>query len=269
MEREHPNRVLVVDDEKAVCLMLDRFLSREGCNSRSTTDPVEALVWVGQEDFDLMISDINMPGMSGLDLLRETRHKRPQINIIIMTAFTDDHAYSEIIEAGASDFIGKPLCLQELAAKIKRIERERGMLKELQETNMALKVILKRIEEDKDQLRTDILCNLKQLVFPYLNKLKGTHLNELQKFYVDSLDSNLSRLASPLTMLASRIHENLSHMEIQIARLIKSELTNKEIAEILGISINTVTTHRYHMRTKLGLKRNKVSLRSYLSAHDF
>ncbi|MHC1727025.1 MAG: response regulator [Syntrophobacteraceae bacterium] len=260
---------MVVDDEEAICFMLLKFFGRKGYNCRIAADPGEALEMVEKDDFDLMISDISMPGMSGLDLLREIRAKSPQIDTIIMTAFTQDHTYSQIIQAGAADFITKPLALGELMAKVERIERERRMLSDLHETNTALGVLLKRIESDKEQFSAHILANLKQFVFPYLNKLRGTRLDERQKFYLESLDLNLSKVASPLLTPASQIHATLSHMEIQIASLIKDEMTNKEIAEILGISINTVTTHRYHLRTKLGLKHKKVSLKSYLKSLDF
>ena len=67
----------------------------------------------------------------------------------------------------------------------------------------------------------------------------------------------------------SQMRANLSHMEIQIANLIKAEKDSKEIADILGVSVNTVTTHRYHLRTKLGLKGKKVTLKSHLKSIDF
>jgi DNA-binding CsgD family transcriptional regulator len=58
-------------------------------------------------------------------------------------------------------------------------------------------------------------------------------------------------------------------MEVQVANLIKVGKRNKEIASILGISLNTVTTYRYRLRTKLGLKQEKVNLRSFLSSINF
>src|SRR5208337_4691038 len=124
MESEHSERILVVDDEKGMCLMLLKFLRQEGYNCQSTTDPAEALAILEQNDFDLVISDIRMQGMSGLELLRELRLKHPGVDTIIMTAFTSGYTYSEIIQAGAADFIGKPFQLPELKAKIERVNRE-------------------------------------------------------------------------------------------------------------------------------------------------
>jgi DNA-binding response OmpR family regulator len=269
MESEHSERILVVDDEKRVCSMLLEFLRQEGYNCRSTTDPVEALAILEQNDFDLVISDIRMQGMSGLELLRELRIKHPGIDTIVMTAFTSDHTYMDIIEAGAADFIGKPFKLPELKAKIERVNRERRMLRELQETNTALGVVLKRVEGDKEKLDADILSNLQQLIFPYLDKLRGTRLDEKQVTYVNILHLNLLKITSPFMRNLSQKRANLSHMEIQIANLIKAGKDSKEIADILGVSINTVTTHRYHLRTKLGLKGEKVTLKSHLKSIDF
>jgi DNA-binding response OmpR family regulator len=269
MESEHSKRILVVDDEKKMCLMLRKFLRQEGYNCQSTTDPAEALAMLEQNDFDLVISDIRMQGMSGLELLRELRLKRPGVDTIIMTGFTSEHTYSDIIEAGAADFIGKPFRLPELKAKIERVNRERRMMRELQETNTALGVVLKRVEGDKEKLNTDVLSNLQQLIFPYLDKLRGTRLDEKQRAYVNILDLNLSKITSPFMRGLSQMRANLSHMEIQIANLIKAGKDSKEIADILGVSVNTVTTHRYHLRTKLGLKREKVTLKSYLKSIDF
>jgi DNA-binding response OmpR family regulator len=269
MENEHSERILVVDDEKEMCLMLLKFLRQEGYNCQSATDSAQAFAILEHNDFDLVISDIRMRGMSGLELLRELRLKHPGVDTIMMTAFTSEHSYSDIIQAGAADFIGKPFNLAELKAKIERVNRERRMLRELQETNTALDVVLKRVEGDKEKLNADILCNLQQMVFPYLDKLKGSRLDEKQRAYVNILDVNVSKITSPFMRGLSQMRANLSHMEIQIANLIKAGKDSKEIADILGVSVNTVTTHRYHLRTKLGLKGKKVTLKSHLKSIDF
>src|SRR5208283_4017530 len=132
-------KILVVDDEESMCTVVTRFLAMSGYDCQSTTDPVQALSILEPDDFDLVISDIRMHGMDGLDLVREIRRKYPAIDTIIMSGFSGDYTYSDIIEAGAVDFIAKPIALPELEAKITRVNRERSALAELKNIHEAIK----------------------------------------------------------------------------------------------------------------------------------
>src|SRR5208337_5598544 len=111
-------KVLIVDDEELICSLLSSFLKMNGYYCQSTTEPLQALDMLKRNDFDLVISDIRMNDMDGLALTREILKTYPAVDTIIMSAFTGDYEYSDIIEAGAVDFIGKPLSLRELKAKI-------------------------------------------------------------------------------------------------------------------------------------------------------
>jgi len=137
---------------------------------------------------------------------------------------------------------------------------------ELEEINTALRVLLKRREEDQKEFGAIILANLKELVFPYLEKLAKSSLDELQRTYLKVLTAHLEALRAPFLRDLGRVSASLSRTERQIAVLIKDGLRNKEITALLGISVNTVLTHRYHLRTKLGLKQKKVNLVSYLKS---
>ena len=145
MEIEQRKQILVVDDEEPVCLMMLNFLRREGYECQSTVDPITALVMLEDDNFGLVVSDITMPGMNGLDLVREIRQKHPLVDTIIMTGHTGDFTYSDIIQAGAADFIGKPFQMAELKAKVERVERERRILREVQKANAVLEVTLDRM----------------------------------------------------------------------------------------------------------------------------
>jgi DNA-binding NarL/FixJ family response regulator len=266
MERKFIKSVLVVDDERAMCLTLREFLQRSGYECRTSANGAEALDMLKSGEFNLMISDIKMPEKDGMDLLREVCAGYPGIETIMMTGQAAEYTYSQIIEAGAADFIRKPFELPELRAKIERIERERSLLRDLKETNSALGVVLSRVEADREKLDTDVTANLKQLISPYLDKLKSTRLDETQSALVDILDSNVKKITSSFSTRLSHVHLNLSNMEIRVANLIQIGKGNKELAEILGVSINTVKTHRYNLRTKLGLRKEKVNLESYLKS---
>ncbi|MGD8435950.1 MAG: PAS domain S-box protein, partial [Syntrophobacterales bacterium] len=136
----------------------------------------------------------------------------------------------------------------------------------LEEVNAALRVLLKQRENDKADLEERLLGNVKELVLPYVEKLKNSRLHADQMTLVGILESNMKEIVSPfVTKLSSRFL-NLTPTEIQVASLIKDGKTSKEIAALLNASENTVRTHRFHIRSKLGIKNKKVNFRSYLQS---
>jgi PAS domain S-box-containing protein len=137
---------------------------------------------------------------------------------------------------------------------------------DLEELNTALKVLLKRREQDKAELEEKIIINVKELVMPYLEKLKRSRLNERQRTYLTILESNLNEIISPFARSLSFNLWNLTHKEMEIANLIKYGKTTKEIAEMLNLSTRTIESHRKNVRQKLGIKNNKSNLRTYLSS---
>ena len=268
MKREI-KRVLVVDDEQNICAMLTKFLRSSGYSCESANDPAKALEVLKRNGFELVISDIKMPGIDGLQLLSEILKIDPGLDTIMMTGHTGIYTYSDIIRAGAADFIAKPFQLPELKAKMERIDRERKMQRELQELNIAMGVLLQRAEKDKETLSENVVSNVKELILPYVDKLKNAHLSEEHKSHLEVLETNLSEICSPFLKNLSIKHAHISSMELQVANLIKAGKRNKEIASILGVSLNTIMTHRYRLRSKLGLKQQKVNLRSYLNSIVF
>ena len=138
----------------------------------------------------------------------------------------------------------------------------------LEEVNTALKVLLKQREDDKKELGENVLSNVKELISPYLERLKKSRLNTNQKMLINILDSNLSNMISPFSSKLSSKFINLTPMEIRVANLVKEGQTNKEIADIMCLSKNTIMFHRYNIRRKLGLKNKKINLRSHLLTND-
>jgi len=262
-------KILVVDDEQYICAMLTKFLRSSGYFCESATDPAKALEVLKQSDFELVISDIIMPGIDGLQLLSEILKIDPGIDTIMMTGHFVVYTYSDIIRAGAADFILKPFQLPELEAKIERIDRERKMQRELREMNITMGVLLQRAEKDKETLSKNVVSNVKELILPFVEKLKNGHFSQEYKAYIEVLETNLSEICYPFLKNLSLQHAHISPMEVQVANLIKAGRSNKEIASILGVSLNTVMTHRYRLRSKLGLKQKKVNLRSFLNSIEF
>jgi DNA-binding CsgD family transcriptional regulator len=156
-----------------------------------------------------------------------------------------------------------PLKLAEEALKEREEELELQRQK-LEETNTALRVLLRAREEDKLELEENVLANVKELVFPYMDNLKQAGLNSRQKAYLEIVESNLNDIISPFLRQLSSKYLNLTPREIQVANLVKEGRSTKDIAEILSISTNAVDLHRKNVRKKLGLKSKKANLRTHL-----
>jgi DNA-binding CsgD family transcriptional regulator len=139
----------------------------------------------------------------------------------------------------------------------------------LEEVNTALKVLLKQREEDKKELGQNVLSNVKELIFPYIERMKKSRLNTNQQTLIDILESNLNNIISPFISKLSSKFFNFTSMEIKVANLVKEGKTNKEIADLLYLSKNTILFHRHNIRSKLKLKNKKINLRSHLLSYSY
>jgi PAS domain S-box-containing protein len=134
----------------------------------------------------------------------------------------------------------------------------------LEESNTALKVLLRKGDEVKQEIEDKIQFNIKELIYPYLEKINKSRLDDHQKTYLDIIGSNLDNIISPFMHGISTRYLKITPKEIQIANLIRQGKTSKEIAQLLNMSPRTIDTHRYNIRTKIGLKNKKANLRTYL-----
>jgi PAS domain S-box-containing protein len=140
--------------------------------------------------------------------------------------------------------------------------------RDLEELNAALKVLLKKREDDKIVLEKTMLSNVEQLIEPYLQNLKHTNLSDRQANLLGIIETNLAEILSPFVLHFSTLKYKLTPKEIQIANLIKQGKTSKEIADIMGLSARTIEFHRTKIRNKFGLKDGKDNLRANLIALD-
>ena len=134
----------------------------------------------------------------------------------------------------------------------------------LEEVNIAMKVLLKQREADKLELEKKVLNNVKDLVFPYVDKLKNTRLKGKDRTLVEIIDTHLHDIISPLLQRFSNAKILLTPQEMQVAALVKDGKTSKEIADVLNVSETTVNFHRKNLRVKFGLTNKRTNLRSYL-----
>ncbi len=138
--------------------------------------------------------------------------------------------------------------------------------KELSELNTTLKVLLQQREQNQRDLEERILSNIEAQVMPFVQKLKKCRLDANHMAYVTMIESGLNGIASTFSRKISRQYSSLTPAEIQVANLIRTGKTTKEIGELLGVSPGAINFHRNNIRKKLGLNRKKINLVSFLSS---
>ncbi len=151
-----------------------------------------------------------------------------------------------------------------LAERGRELEDKSRMLEDV---NTALRVLLTQRDEDKKELEDRLLSNVKELVMPYVEKLKKLSRTSEQTACLDVLETSLNDIISPFLKNITSTHADLTPREVQIAILIRDGRTTKDIADLLSISTRAVEFHRDNRRIKLQLKNKKANLRSYLLAH--
>ena len=123
--------VLSVDDDGELRELLHELISQMGHASVTAADGVDALEKMEEKHFDIVITDINMPRLNGVGLIKRITADFSDTDVIAITGYQTEYNYTDIIALGASDFISKPINIDEFEAKIKRIVRERNMRFEL------------------------------------------------------------------------------------------------------------------------------------------
>ncbi len=136
---------------------------------------------------------------------------------------------------------------------------------ELEELNAALRVLLKRREEDRNELEEKVLSNVKKLLLPYVEKVKQHPIDPVMRTSLVILESNLKDIIAPFSLKLSSAHMNLTPRELQVANLVKDGKSTKEIAEFLNVSPSAVNICRHRIRNKLGLNNRKINLQTYVS----
>jgi PAS domain S-box-containing protein len=144
-------------------------------------------------------------------------------------------------------------------------QRIKELTTELYETNIALKVLLKKREEDKKTFENSVKVNIEKLVEPFLTRLEECRLTEQQQLLVGILRSNIEELTSPFADTFSARLSRLTPVEIQVANLVKLGKRTKEVAQIMHLSAGTISIHRKNIRKKLDLTHRKTNLQSILT----
>src|SRR5262245_60873688 len=135
---ESPARILVVDDDPGVVDYLCEMLRDHGWTANGVGSGKAALEQVDRERFDLVLADVEMPGMRGLDLLAALRQRRRAPIVVLMTAFGSIDMAVHAVRSGAADFVAKPFKIEVVYLAIERALRDREMRRELRELRRRL-----------------------------------------------------------------------------------------------------------------------------------
>lgn len=117
---EAKEKILVVDDEAQICVNVEKILSRSNYDVTCALNAQEALAKMAEESFSLLISDLVMPGMDGLELIKMVKNQWPLTKIIMFTAYSSTDTAMKAIQLGALDYIPKPFTPDELRTPVKK-----------------------------------------------------------------------------------------------------------------------------------------------------
>ncbi|MFC1874277.1 helix-turn-helix transcriptional regulator [Chloroflexota bacterium] len=137
--------------------------------------------------------------------------------------------------------------------------------KALQESNMAIRTVLTKIEEDKNEIYRNIKTNTDKVLIPILLAL-ALEIPQTQSKYVEMLKTNLEEITSQFVRHLSNSYHSLTPTEITICNMIRNGLRTKEIAQTRGVSSATINRHRENIRRKLKITNNDVNLATYLQS---
>ena len=138
----------------------------------------------------------------------------------------------------------------------------------LQESNTALKLVLSRIEQEKQEIRSDIKLNVEKVLNPIINVLL-VQLPPVNKKYMEMLQTGLKEITSPFISQLSNAYNSLTPTEIAICNMIRTGMRTKEIAETRGVSEATINRHREKIRNKLQITNTEVNLATFLQSNMF
>ncbi|HWP35189.1 MAG TPA: HD domain-containing phosphohydrolase [Thermodesulfobacteriota bacterium] len=151
-----PPRVLVVDDEATVREVLCRNLLAGGHAVRAAASAAEALALLEQEPADLVLSDIMMPGTSGIELLRSLKARWPDTAVVMVTALSDVQAAIDALKLGAADYVVKPFTLEQVEVSVSRALEDRRVLLENRAYQARLEREVAQRREELSRARAEI-----------------------------------------------------------------------------------------------------------------
>ena len=211
----HKHSILIVDDEKNLSKLLSKVLIREGYGALTADSGIEALNIFESQQVDIIITDIKMPGMDGMELLRRIKTIDPSIKVIMITAFATLETAIEALRIGAADYITKPFNIDEVVYSVRRIVESS---EEIEPLNQGIKNKDKSIENyliSKSPAMAKVLELIKQVADTKATIMLYGETGTGKELAAQALHSLSSRWDKPLIKVnCAAIPEQLLESEL-------------------------------------------------------
>jgi DNA-binding NarL/FixJ family response regulator len=279
-------RVLIIEDNEDDALLLLRVLKKEGfAVTHSLVDDKAAVRRVLKEPWDLVLSDYSMPSFTAIDALKLVRKADVDLPFIIVSGVIGEDTAVAAMRSGAHDYFLKnnltrlgAAVRRELAEADGRRARRRAetalaesakqlrlQKQELEQKNLALREILAQIEAEKDAIRKSVIRSADRMLLPVVNELRRK-ATRIEGKHLDLLEKNVRELTSEFGVRMTGGMASLTPRQLEICNMIRSGMESKEIAEMMGVALRTVETHRNAIRKKLGISGEETNLATYLQS---
>jgi diguanylate cyclase (GGDEF)-like protein len=213
-------QILIVDDDVAIRESMYEFIELSGFHAKLAASAEDALALLNANQMDVVITDIMLPGMNGLELT-DIIKKDYDIDVIVMTGYSGDYSYEEAVNKGASDFVFKPVRFEELLLRLRRVLKERSLTRER----------VQMLEKLKRLSITDGLTNL----------YNSRHFHNQLKTEIE----RTTRYQRPLSLLLldidqfKKFNDSYGHLEgdkvlVRLGQVIKSCLRKMDSAYRYG-----------------------------------
>jgi DNA-binding NarL/FixJ family response regulator len=288
-EEPMSEKVLIVDDDRLVRSSVRGFLEDQGYEPAESANGVAALEAFDRDRPDLLLLDLRMPGMDGLETLREVRRRSTDVPVIIISGAGQSEDVVQALRLGAWEYLFKPIrdlnmidhavrsCLERA-----RLTREnhayRTRLEEmvaqrtseleaanasLQRKTVALEEVLATCRDDADRRVARAVGRIGQFCAPLLAELRraapascAALADQIDRAIGDAASDGVERMADELSAL--------SPAELRVCEMIRRGMASKEIAAATRLSLDTIETHRRNIRRKLRITNGSVNLSTFL-----
>lgn len=282
-------RLLLVEDDPDFGAATNMRLSKRRFDVTLARTAEEALPQIENTDFDVVVVDIKLPGMQGMQFTKEIRKRSEDLPVLILTGYGTLETAQEAVKLNVADYLLKPLetlddllgpvekaaysyrlvrenrrLVEDLKAKIEALEKSEKKYKstasKLERRTIALQEV---VETGNKRLRDNIVANVKDVLLPAVAKLRRKAACG-QEGHLKLIEKNLKKITASFACMPSEQRLSLSSREAEICNMIAGELSTGEIAAALNISTYTVQRHRNTIRKKLGIVGRKINLATYL-----
>lgn len=215
-------KLLIVDDEEMVRYVLTEKLGESGFNTVEACDGREAVALFGEGGFDAVLLDLKMPGMDGIETLKELRRADPAVPVIMVTAFGDIATAVESIKLGAYDFVEKPPQISRIVVTLRRaiekaaLEREvRALGKSVEESTLTRQAYQKL--KELDQIKTAFLSSVSHELRTPLTSIIG--YADLNRAKLTKLSQKIGEGDPKLSGELARLAENMEILTVETGKL--------------------------------------------------